>query len=59
MIPGYQDGNGAARRRRTAKPKALIMIPFICPTCGQFDLDNSACTSCSTASAVVEAPGAA
>ncbi|CAN5191121.1 hypothetical protein BH09ACT8_BH09ACT8_49230 [soil metagenome] len=35
------------------------MIPFICLTCGQFDLDNSVCTSCSNATAVVEAPGAA
>lgn len=22
------------------------MIPFICPTCGQFDLDSPACASC-------------
>lgn len=22
------------------------MIPFICPSCGQLDIDNPECTSC-------------
>lgn len=25
------------------------MIPFICPTCGRFDIDSPDCTSCVTA----------
>jgi hypothetical protein len=25
------------------------MIPFICPTCGQFSIDTADCTSCASA----------
>jgi hypothetical protein len=32
------------------------MIPFICPTCGQFDLESPTCSSCANLTATVNHP---
>lgn len=32
------------------------MIPFICPTCGQFDIESSACSSCANVTAIANHP---
>ncbi|OBG79960.1 hypothetical protein A5699_12160 [Mycobacterium sp. E802] len=41
-VQGRQRGTTAGRRARKDGP----VIPFICPSCGEFDIESPECTSC-------------